>query len=135
MSQSSNTASCFSKPGPCGYRKQKYNPLCDTDEEAIGVMVNEELDIDSDDEMNLEIKGETVTEKSSNKKSESENENENETNGASVGGWKEVTLGNKKPKAFTVSKNAGPQFNLLPNAEPMDYFSLFFNDELLNNLL
>jgi hypothetical protein len=40
----------------------------------------------------------------------------------------------KKPKAYTFSKNAGPQFHLLPDdAEPMDYFSLFFSDELLNN--
>jgi hypothetical protein len=79
--------SCFSRPGPSGYRKQKYNPLCDVDEEAISVMVNEELDIDSDDEMDLDIKGDTVTAESSNKKSESESENE--TSGERVGGWKE----------------------------------------------
>jgi hypothetical protein len=42
----------------------------------------------------------------------------------------------KKPKACTFSKNAGPQFHLLPDdAEPMDYFSLFFSDELLNNIV
>jgi hypothetical protein len=34
---------------------------------------------------------------------------------------------------FTLTKNAGPQFNFLPNAEPMDYFSSIFNDELSNN--
>jgi hypothetical protein len=27
-----------------------------------------------------------------------------------------------------------PQFHLLPDAEPMDYFGLFFNDELLNSI-
>jgi hypothetical protein len=32
------------------------------------------------------------------------------------------------------TENAGPQFHLLPDAEPMDYFSLFFNGELLNNI-
>jgi hypothetical protein len=37
--------------------------------------------------------------------------------------WKEVTTGDKKPQAYTFAKNAGPQFNLLPDAEPMDYFS------------
>jgi hypothetical protein len=42
------------------------------------------------------------------------------------------TMGDKKPKAYTVIKNAGPQVNLLPDAEPMDYFSLFFNDLLKN---
>jgi hypothetical protein len=44
-------------------------------------------------------------------------------------------MGDKKPKAYTFNTNAGPQFNLLPVAEPMDYFSLFFNDELLNNIV
>jgi hypothetical protein len=42
-------------------------------------------------------------------------------------------MGDKKLSAFTFTKYAGPQFHLLPDAEPMDYFSLFFNDELLNN--
>jgi hypothetical protein len=43
-------------------------------------------------------------------------------------------LGEKKTKAYTFMKNAGPQCNL-PDAQPMDYFSLFFNDELLNNIV
>jgi hypothetical protein len=47
--------SCSSKPGPSGFKKRKYNPLCDEDEEGISVMVNEELNIDSDDEMDLKI--------------------------------------------------------------------------------
>jgi hypothetical protein len=42
-------------------------------------------------------------------------------------------LGDKKLNAYTFTKNAGPQFHLLPDAELMDYFSLFFTDELLNN--
>jgi hypothetical protein len=62
-------------------------------------------------------------------------ENEGETSAVHVDGWEEVTMGDKKLKAYKFTKNAGPQFNLLPDAEPMDYFSLFFNDELLNNLL
>jgi hypothetical protein len=33
--------------------------LCDAEEESITDMLNEELDIDSDDEMNFEIEGET----------------------------------------------------------------------------
>jgi hypothetical protein len=41
----------------------------------------------------------------------------------------------KKLKAYIFTKNARPQLNLLPDAEPMDYFSLFFNAELLNNIL
>jgi hypothetical protein len=39
----------------------------------------------------------------------------------------------RKPRyTYTFTKNAGPQFNLLPDAQPMEYFSLFYNDELLN---
>jgi hypothetical protein len=46
-----------------------------------------------------------------------------------------VTVRDKKPKAYTFSKNAGPQFHLLPDdSEPMDYFCLYFSDELLNNV-
>jgi hypothetical protein len=45
------------------------------------------------------------------------------------------TMGDKKPKAYTSTKNVGPQFNLLPDAEPMDYLIVFFNDELLNNIV
>jgi hypothetical protein len=44
-------------------------------------------------------------------------------------------MGNKKPKAYTFTKNAGPQFNFLPDMGPMDYFSLFFNAELSNNIV
>jgi hypothetical protein len=36
-------------------------------------------------------------------------------------------VSDKKTKAYA--------FNLLPDTEPMDYFSLFFNDELLNNIV
>jgi hypothetical protein len=46
-----------------------------------------------------------------------------------------MRMGDKRPKAYTFTKKAGPQFNLLPDAEPTDYFSLFFNDELLNNFV
>jgi hypothetical protein len=44
-------------------------------------------------------------------------------------------MGDKKLNAYTFTKYAGPQFHLLPDAEPMDYFSLFFNDELLNSIV
>jgi hypothetical protein len=47
-----------------------------------------------------------------------------------------VTVRDIKRKAYTISKNAGSQFHLLlDDAEPMDYFSLFFSDELLNNIV
>jgi hypothetical protein len=45
--------------------------LCVEDEEYISDMLNEELDIDSDDEMNLENEGERANEELSNVSSES----------------------------------------------------------------
>jgi hypothetical protein len=44
-------------------------------------------------------------------------------------------MGDKKLNTYTFTRNAGPQFHLLPDAEPMDYFSLFFNDELLYSIV
>jgi hypothetical protein len=44
-------------------------------------------------------------------------------------------MGDKKLQAHTFTKNTGPQFKLMPDAEPMDSFILFFNDELLNNIV
>jgi hypothetical protein len=44
-------------------------------------------------------------------------------------------MGDKKPKVYTFTKNARPQLNLLPDAEPMDYFSILFNHKLLNNVV
>jgi hypothetical protein len=46
-----------------------------------------------------------------------------------------MMMGNNKLNPYTFTKNAGPQFHLLPDAEPIDYFSLFFNNELLNNIV
>jgi hypothetical protein len=60
---------------------------------------------------------------------------ESETSAVCIDGWEDVTMGNKKLNAYTFTKNAGPQFHLPPDAEPTDYFSLFFNDELLNNIV
>jgi hypothetical protein len=94
-------------------------------------MLSEELDIHSDDEINLENEGESATEKLSNTSSESECESE--TSVVRIDGWEGATTSNKKPKTYTFTKNSVPQFNLLPAAETMDYFRLFFNDELLNN--
>jgi hypothetical protein len=110
--------------------KTIYNPLYDANEESVSDMLNDELDIDSDDEMDLEIEVETVSEESGNEMSKSESESETSVVACF---W----VGDKKTKAYTstFTKNAGPQFNLLPYAEPMDYFSLFFNDELLNNIV
>ncbi|XP_023724803.1 piggyBac transposable element-derived protein 4 isoform X1 [Cryptotermes secundus] len=96
-------------------------------------ILSEELYIDSDDEMDLEIKVEIASEESSSEKSESGTESE--TSFVRVHVWQDVTVGDKKPREYTFTKNAGPQLNLLPDAEPTDYFNLFFNNELLNNII
>jgi hypothetical protein len=53
-----------------------------------------------------------------------------------------VMMGGKTQRCLTrnathtrLLENAGPQFHCLPDAESMDYFSLFFNDKLLNNIV
>jgi hypothetical protein len=112
-------------------KKRKYNSTCVKDEVSMSDMLSEELDIISGDEMNLENEGQSASEKSSNTSSESERESE--TSVVCIDGWEDVMMGDKKLNAHTFTKTAGPQFHLLPDAEPMDYFSLFFNDELSNN--
>jgi hypothetical protein len=101
-------------------KKRKYNPACVEDEESISDMLSEELDIVYGDEMNLENGGRSESEESSNTSSESECERE--TRVVCIDGWEDITMGDKNPNAYTFTKNAGPQFRLLPDAEPMDYF-------------
>jgi hypothetical protein len=96
-------------------------------------MLSEELDIVSGDKMNLENEGQSASEESSNTSPESECESE--TSVVCIGGWEDVTMGDRKPNAYTFTKNAGSQFCRLADAEPMDYFSLFFSDKLLNNIV
>jgi hypothetical protein len=107
--------------------------VCVENEDSVIALLNEELDIDSDDQMDLENVEKTASEASSNEMLESESESE--TSALRLDGWEDVTVGERKPKAYAFTKNAWPQFNLLPDAGPMDYFSLFFNDELLNNIV
>jgi hypothetical protein len=45
------------KPQPSGLKYRTYNPFCDADEGSISDMLREELDINSDDQMDLEIEG------------------------------------------------------------------------------
>jgi hypothetical protein len=49
-----------------------------------------------------------------------ESKSESETSVVCADGWEDVKMGDKKPKVYTFTKNAGPQFNLLPDAEPME---------------
>jgi hypothetical protein len=109
---------------PHRLRKHKYNLACVEDEVSVCVILSEELDIVSSDELNSESVGKCPSDESSNMSTESECESETSV---CTNGWEVVTVRDKKPKAYTFSKNAGPQFYLLPDdAEPMDYFSLFF---------
>jgi hypothetical protein len=104
-------------------KKRKYNPACVEDEVSISDMLSEELDIVCDDEMNLENEGQSASEESRNTSPKSECESE--TNVVCVYGWEDVMMDDKL-NAYTFTKNAVPQFHLLPEAEPMDYFSFSF---------
>jgi hypothetical protein len=126
-------ASCVGGISPRRLRKRKYNLACVEDEVSVHDILSEELDIVSSDELNSESEGECPSNESSNMSTESECESETIV---CTDGWEDVTLADKKLKAYTFSKNAGPQFHLLPDdAEPVDYFSLFFSDELANNIV
>jgi hypothetical protein len=50
-----------SKPWLSGLIKQICNSLCDVDEESISDMLNEELSIDSDDEIIWKLKEKLVS--------------------------------------------------------------------------
>jgi hypothetical protein len=41
----------------------------------------------------------------------------------------------RRDKTYTFIRNPGPQFNLLADEESMDYFILFFNDEMWNSIV
>jgi hypothetical protein len=99
------------------------NAVCVENEESITAFLNEELDTGSDDLMDLENVEETVSEYQATKC--------RKVRGVKrvlrVDGWEDVTMSDQKPKAYTFTKNAWPQFNLLPDAEPriiLVYFSM-----------
>jgi hypothetical protein len=72
MTRVSGMLLLLTKPCPSQLKKLIYNHLYDEDEESISYMLNEKLDIDSDDEMDLKTEGETASDELSNKMSESE---------------------------------------------------------------
>jgi hypothetical protein len=86
---------------PCRLRKRKYNLACVKDEVSVRDILSEELDIVSSDELNSDSEGECPSDKSSNTSTESETS-------VCTDGWEDVTLADKKPKAYIFSKNAGP---------------------------
>jgi hypothetical protein len=93
---------------PSLMKKQKYNSVCVKDEVSISDMLNEELDIVSGDEINLESEGQSASEESCNTSSESECQSE--TSVVYIDGWEDVTMGDKKPNAYTFTKMKGHNF-------------------------
>jgi hypothetical protein len=67
---------CSCEPGPSGLKNMIYNPFCDANEESISDILNYELDIDSGDELDLEIEVESASKELGNEMSKSESENE-----------------------------------------------------------
>jgi hypothetical protein len=106
---------------PSRMKKRKYNATCVEDEVSISDNLSEELDMVSGNEMNMENEEQNASEESSNTSPESECESE--TSVACIDGWEDVTFGDKTLNAYTFTKNVGPQFHLLPDAEPINYFS------------
>jgi hypothetical protein len=77
-------------------KRRKYNHTFVEDEESISDMLSEELDIDSDDEMNLE-NGQSTSEELSNTL---ESECDSETSVVLTDGCEDMAMGNKL-KAYT----------------------------------
>jgi hypothetical protein len=82
---------------PRRLRKRKYNLVYVEDEVSVSDILSEELDIVSSDELNSESEGECPSEESSNRSMESECESETSV---CTGGWEDVTVCDKKPKAY-----------------------------------
>jgi hypothetical protein len=79
--------------------------VCVENEDSIIAFLNEELDADSDDQMDLENVEEIVSEELWDEMSESESEGK--TSVLRVG-WEDMTMGDKEHKAYIFTKNAGP---------------------------
>lgn len=112
-------------------KKRKYNVCCDKDREALRSLVDEVLDCDSDYEIDDEIERETASDNSSGDESESESESDL----SAANGWKEVGANDRRPAQFNYMKNAGPKLNLPADADPIQYFLLFFNDDIMNDII
>jgi hypothetical protein len=50
-----------------------------------------------------------------------------------VDGWEDVTMGSKKPKTYTFTKNAWPHLTFCQRQSP--WIILFYNNELLKNIV
>jgi hypothetical protein len=61
---------------PSGMKKVNYNAMCVENEGSVIALLNEELDIDSDDQLDLENVEETASEELSDEMSESESKSE-----------------------------------------------------------
>jgi hypothetical protein len=86
--------------------------------------------MDSDDEIDLEIVGESASERLSYEQPDSESKRD--TSGASIDRWRSVNTEGRKLKKYKFTKNARPKLGLPSDAEPIAYFTLFFNEELLS---
>jgi hypothetical protein len=62
-------------------------------------------------------------------------DSERDTGGASIYGWRSVVTEDRKLKKYNFTKNAGPKLGLSSDAEPVGYFTLFFSEELLSEIV
>ena len=115
-------------------KKRKYNVLCDKDREALCSLVNDVLDCDSDGEIGNEIEREIVSDNSNSEDSEPESESELSVS-SPVGGWRAVGADDRRPAKFNFTKNAGPKLNFPHVANPIEFFKLFFNDDIIGDIV
>jgi hypothetical protein len=91
----------------------------------INDMLSEEVDIDSDDGMDLEIEGETASEELSSEMSESESESE--TSVLRVDGWEDMTWVTRNPRHTRLLKMQGHNLTFCQMQSPwiiLFYFSM-----------
>jgi hypothetical protein len=82
-------ASCSGSRVSSGKEKLKYNAVCGGNEDLLSALLNEELDIDSENDVNFEILSECGSEDCSDEVSQTESESD--ISDVRADGWEGVT--------------------------------------------
>ena len=112
--------------GASSSRKQTFDPTHEEDQDAIRELVNEDFIIDSDSDVDMNFESDASSAE------EAVSESESDTSDVCENVWKNVVRADKKPKEYNFNKNAGPKLHNFFGTDPLHYFDLFFNDDLIN---
>ena len=112
--------------GASSSRKQTFDPTHEEDQDAIRELVNEDFIIDSDSDVDMNFESDASSAE------EAVSESESDTSDVCENVWKNVVRADKKPKEYNFNKNAGPKLHNFVGTDPLHYFDLFFNDDLIN---